>query len=70
MHHIAAALGVNTLVLIGSTPLNYTQYSTFMNQVLPDGYDNVGHSSNAMKNISVQTVIKSFENINLIKKLI
>ena len=70
MHHIAAALGVNTLVLIGSTPLNYTQYSTFMNQVLPDGYDNVGHSSNAMKNISVQTVIKSFENINLIKKII
>jgi heptosyltransferase-2 len=69
MHHIAAAIGINTLVLIGSTPLNYTKYSTFMNQILPDGYDNVEHSSNAMKNISVKSVIKNFENINSIKKL-
>jgi heptosyltransferase-2 len=69
MHHIAAAIGINTLVLIGSTPLNYTKYSTFMNQILPDGYDNVEHSSNAMKNISVNSVIKNFENINSIKKL-
>jgi heptosyltransferase-2 len=70
MHHIAAALGINTIVLIGSTPLNYTQYSSFMNQVLPDGYNNVGHSSNAMKNISVQTVVESFKRINLKKKII
>jgi heptosyltransferase-2 len=69
MHHLAAAIGINTLVLIGSTPLNYTTYSTFMNQIIPDGYQNVGHSSNAMKNISIQAVIKKFENINLIKKL-
>jgi heptosyltransferase-2 len=69
MHHVAAAIGINTLVLIGSTPLNYTKYSTFMNQIIPDGYQDVGHSSNAMKNISIQTVIKKFENINLIKKL-
>ena len=69
MHHVAAAIGINTLVLIGSTPLNYTKYSTFMNQIIPDGYQDVGHSSNAMKNISIQAVIKKFENINLIKKL-
>jgi len=69
MNHVAAAIGINTLVLIGSTPLNYTKYSTFMNQIIPDGYQDVGHSSNAMKNISIQTVIKKFENINLIKKL-
>jgi heptosyltransferase-2 len=69
MHHVAAAIGINTLVLIGSTPLNYTKYSTFMNQIIPDDYQDVGHSSNAMKNISVQAVIKKFENINLIKKL-
>jgi heptosyltransferase-2 len=69
MHHVAAAIGINTLVLIGSTPLNYTKYSTFMNQIIPDDYQDVGHSSNAMKNISIQAVIKKFENINLIKKL-
>jgi heptosyltransferase-2 len=69
MHHLAAAIGINTLVLIGSTPLNYTKYSTFMNQIIPDGYQDVGHSSHAMKNISIQNVIKKFENINLIKKL-
>ena len=69
MHHIAAAIRINTLVLVGSTPLNYTKYSTFMNQVIPDGYQDVSHSSNAMKNISVENVIKNFENINLLKKL-
>jgi len=69
MHHIAAAIGINTLVLVGSTPLNYTKYSTFMHQVIPDGYQDVGHSSNAMKNISISNVIKNFENINSIKKL-
>jgi len=69
MHHIAAAVGINTLVLVGSTPLNYTKYSTFMHQLTPDGYKDVGHSSNAMKNISVSNVIKKFENINSIKKL-
>jgi len=69
MHHIAAAVGINTLVLVGSTPLNYTKYSTFMHQLTPDGYKDVGHSSNAMKNISVSNVIKNFENINSIKKL-
>ena len=69
MHHLAAALSIDTLVLVGSTPLNYTKYSTFMNQVIPDGYQDVGHSSNAMKYISIQNVIKNFENINLIKKL-
>ena len=70
MHHIAAALKINTLVLVGSTPLNYTQYSTFMNQIIPDGYQDVGHSSDAMKYISVQNVIKKFEHINSVKKLI
>ena len=70
MHHIAAALKINTLVLVGSTPLNYTKYSTFMNQIIPDGYKDVGHSSNAMKYISVQNVIKKFENINSVKKFI
>ena len=69
MHHIAAAISINTLVLVGSTPLNYTQYSNFMNQVIPDNYEDVGHLSNAMKNISVQNVIKNFENINLSKRL-
>ena len=69
MHHIAAAVGINTLVLVGSTPLNYTKYSTFMHQLTPDGYKDVGHLSNAMKNISVSNVIKNFENINSIKKL-
>ena len=69
MHHVAASIGINTLVLVGSTPLNYTKYSTFMNQVIPDGYEHVGHSSNAMKHISVQNVIKKFQDINLIKKL-
>jgi len=69
MHHLAASIGINTLVLIGSTPLNYTKYSTFMNQIIPDGYKEVGHSSNAMKSISTDNVIKNFENINLIKKL-
>ena len=70
MHHIAAALKINTLVLVGSTPLNYTKYSTFMNQIIPDGYQDVGHSSDAMKYISVQNVIKKFENINSVKKFI
>ena len=69
MHHIAAALKINTLVLVGSTPLNYTKYSTFMNQIIPDGYKDVDHSSNAMKSISINNVIKKIENINLIKKL-
>jgi heptosyltransferase-2 len=69
MHHLAASIGIHTLVLIGSTPLNYTKYSTFMNQIIPDGYQDVGHSSNAMKNISTNNVIKKIENINLIKKL-
>ena len=40
-----------------------------MNQVIPDNYEDVGHLSNAMKNISVQNVIKNFENINLSKRL-
>ena len=70
MHHIAAALKINTLVLVGSTPLNYTTYSTFMNQIVPDGYQDIGHSSDAMKYISVQNVIKKFENINSVKKFI
>ena len=70
MHHIAAALKINTLVLVGSTPLNYTKYSTFMNQIIPDGYQDVGHSSDAMKYISVESVIKNFENINSVKKFI
>jgi ADP-heptose:LPS heptosyltransferase len=69
MHHIAAAIGINTLVLVGSTPLNYTKYSTFMHQTIPDGHQDVGHSSNAMKSISISNVIKKFENINSIKKL-
>ena len=69
MHHLAASIGIHTLVLIGSTPLNYTKYSTFMNQIIPDDYQDVGHSSNAMKNISTNNVIKRIENINLIKKL-
>jgi heptosyltransferase-2 len=69
MHHLAASIGIDTLVLIGSTPLNYTKYSTFMNQIIPDGYQDVGHSSNAMKEISTVSVIKKIENINLIKKL-
>jgi heptosyltransferase-2 len=69
MHHLAASIGIDTLVLIGSTPLNYTKYSTFMNQIIPDGYKDVGHSSNAMKSISINNVIKKIENINLIKKL-
>ena len=70
MHHIAAALKINTLVLVGSTPLNYTKYSTFMSQIIPDGYQDVDHTSNAMKYISVQNVIKKFENINSVKKFI
>lgn len=70
MHHIAAALKINTLVLVGSTPLNYTKYSTFMCQIIPDSYQDVGHSSDAMKYISVQNVIKKFENINSVKKFI
>ena len=69
MHHLAASISIDTLVLIGSTPLNYTKYSTFMNQIIPDGYQDVGHSSNAMKSISINNVIKKIENINLIKKL-
>ena len=69
MHHLAASIGIDTLVLIGSTPLNYTKYSTFMNQIIPDGYQDVGHSSNAMASISTDNVIKKIENINLIKKL-
>jgi heptosyltransferase-2 len=69
MHHLAASIGIDTLVLIGSTPLNYTKYSIFMNQIIPDGYQDVGHSSNAMKSISINNVIKKIENINLIKKL-
>jgi heptosyltransferase-2 len=69
IHHLAASIGVDTLVLIGSTPLNYTKYSSFMNQIIPDGYQDVGHSSNAMKSISTNNVIKKIENINLIKKL-
>ena len=69
MHHLAASIGIHTLVLIGSTPLNYTKYSTFMNQIIPDDYQDIGHSSNAMKNISTNNVIKKIENINLIKKL-
>ena len=69
MHHLAASIGIDTLVLIGSTPLNYTKYSTFMNQIIPDGYKDVDHSSNAMKSISINNVIKKIENINLIKKL-
>ena len=70
MHHIAAALKINTLVLVGSTPLNYTKYSNFMNQIIPDDYQDVGHSSDAMKYISVENVIKKFENINSVKKFI
>ena len=70
MHHIAAALKINTLVLVGSTPLNYTKYSTFMNQIIPDDYQDVGHSSDAMKYISVENVIKKFEHINSVKKFI
>ena len=69
MQHLAASISIDTLVLIGSTPLNYTKYSTFMNQIIPDGYQDVGHSSNAMNNISINSVIKKIENINLIKKL-
>ena len=69
MHHLAASIGIDTLVLIGSTPLNYTKYSTFMNQITPDGYKDVDHSSNAMKSISINNVIKKIESINLIKKL-
>jgi heptosyltransferase-2 len=69
MHHLAASLDINTLVLVGSTPLNYTKYSTFMNQVIPDNYQDVGHLSDAMKYISVQKVISKFENINSINKL-
>jgi heptosyltransferase-2 len=69
MHHLAASISIDTLVLIGSTPLNYTKYSTFMNQIIPDAYQDVGHSSNAMKSISINNVIKKIENINLIKKL-
>ena len=69
MHHLAASIGINTLVLVGSTPLNYTKYSTFMNQVIPDNYQDVGHLSDAMEYISVKNVISKFQNINSIKKL-
>tara|TARA_B100000287_G_C20578118_1_gene759266 strand:- start:163 stop:1089 length:927 start_codon:yes stop_codon:yes gene_type:complete len=54
--HISAALQVKSFGLFGDTPVNYSEYSNFINPILPLGYKSISHDSNAMDKITVDHV--------------
>jgi heptosyltransferase II len=64
--HIAAALGVKTIVLMSDTPLLYGSYSPKMFPIIPDGENNVTHNTLGKERINP---IKIYEKAKQILKL-
>ena len=64
--HIAAALGVKTIVLMSDTPLLYGSYSPKMFPIIPDGENNVTHNTLGKERIDP---IKIYEKAKQILKL-
>ena len=46
--HLSAALNVRTFALYGDTPVNYSEYSKNIIPIMPEGFENITHGSNAM----------------------
>ena len=61
--HLSAAVEVKSFGLFGDTPTNYGEYTNYIIPILPEGYQFIGHGSDAMNKISsnyVFSIIKKF----------
>ena len=61
--HLAAALGVPTIVLLSDTPLMYGSYSPNMYPVIPDGEETVTHDTLGKERINPEKIFKIFKEI-------
>ena len=61
--HLAAALGVPTIVLLSDTPLMYGSYSPNMYPIIPDGEETVTHDTLGKERINPEKIFKIFNEI-------
>ena len=59
--HLSAGLKVKSFALFGDTPTNYAEYSDLIKPILPDGFNEIGHDSNAMHLIDESKVCNILE---------
>ena len=56
--HLSSALGVKTITLMADTPLIYGSYSSNMFPIIPDGEDNVTHTTLGKEKINPNEIFK------------
>lgn len=59
--HLSAALNVKTFGLYGDTPVNYSEYSKNIFPIIPEGFSNITHRSNAMSLIKPEYVFSKIK---------
>ena len=59
--HLSGLCGLKTFGLFGDTPTNYVSYNPIIKPIIPDGYSEIGHDSNAIDKITVEKVIKDLD---------
>ena len=61
--HFAAALGVETIVLMTDSPLLYGNYSTKMHPIIPEGEKTVTHNTRGKDRINSETIYLKMKNL-------
>ena len=61
--HLAASLGLPTIVLMCDTPLLYGNYSSKMHPIIPEGSETVSHGTNGKEKINPKDIFNKFKNI-------
>ena len=56
--HLSSALGVKTITLMADTPLIYGSYSSNMYPIIPDGEDNVIHTTSGKDKINPKKIFE------------
>ena len=59
--HLSAGLKVKSFALFGDTPTNYAEYSDLIEPILPEGFKEISHDSNAMHLIDEKKVCDILE---------
>jgi heptosyltransferase-2 len=59
--HLSGLCGLKTYGLFGDTPTNYVSYNPIIKTIIPEGYNEIGHNSNAIDKITVEKVIKDLD---------
>ena len=56
--HLSSALGTKTITLMADTPLIYGSYSSNMYPIIPDGEDNVSHTTSGKNKINPNKIFE------------